>query len=494
MANYLTLQHSVGGIVTAPIDPSTTTAPRLNRTRRHRPSAVWRLHVLASADPRHVGQVIELPPGTTVLGRRPDPAASAICIDDALLSRNHASLTVVGDDTVAVCDIRSRNGTYANGHKVGSGHVGSGAVLRVGDTVLVLELDPQLHSGYARSTAAVPGVSVAARAVRAALHAASADLLPVLLGGETGTGKELAAVEVHRLSGRKGPLVRVNVTALPEALFEAELFGHARGAFTGAVAAAPGRFREANGGTLVLDEIGDLLPTQQPKLLRVIEDRIVRGVGANVDIALDVKVVASTHIDLPGAVVAGRFRQDLLARLLGHTVAIPPLRLRRADLIALADAVRKPRQGFASWSDALDADVVELLALAPWRDNLRELRRLLVQLDERLGKTGLGLSDLPDGPWLEALATQTEPPSAASPGALPLPAPPPRATDPKRHVLSQSPPRADLLALLAQHRGDIRLIAEALHRDRRQIYRWLASAQIGLDVIAAHRSVVATKD
>lgn len=474
--------------MTASTDPSTTTAPRLNRSRRHRLSAVWRLHILASVDPHQAKQIVELPLGTTMLGRRPDPAAGAIRIDDVALSRNHAALTVTSGETLEIRDLDSRNGTYVDGNKVDSTHAASGAVLRVGDTVLVVELDRQLHSGHQASTAAVPGVSAAARAVRAALQVASCDKLPVLLGGETGTGKELAAAEVHRLSGRKGPLVRVNVTALPEALFEAELFGHARGAFTGAVAAAPGRFREANGGTLVLDEIGDLLPGQQPKLLRVLEDSIVRGVGASLDVAVDVKVLASTHIDLHSAVAAGRFRQDLHARLLGHAVLMPPLRSRRADFVALADAVRRPSRRFTSWSEALDADVIEVLALAPWRDNLRELRRLLVQLDEGLGKNVLGLSDVPDGPWLEALTAQHEPQVTVGADAAAVPERSSPVAAAARHVLSQSPLRADLLALLIQHRGDIALVALALKRDRRQIYRWLAAAQIGPAVLETYRT------
>ncbi|MSP93527.1 MAG: FHA domain-containing protein [Myxococcales bacterium] len=470
-------------------DP-TLTVPRQGRITGAPDAVAWCLHVLAAPDAKLRRAIIELSEGQTVLGRRPGAAGLTLQIDDPALSRGQVALSVKpGAATVTAQDLDSRNGTWVDGQRVPTADLMPGAVLRVGDTVLVLERNDRRHAAHALPTAAVPGVSVRARAMRAALAAASQDDLPVLLRGESGSGKELAAAEIHRLAARRGPFVRLNVTAVPESLFESEMFGHARGAFTGAVTAAPGRFREAHGGTLVLDEVGDLPLPLQAKLLRVLEDGVVRPVGGQVDVRVDVKVVASTHVDLEVAVAQGRFRLDLLARLRAHEVELAPLRDRRVDLLALADAVLPSISlGVASWTDAFDADSVEALACHGWRDNLRGLRGALARLIAATATVPIGLDALP------------QPLKPAVPDVPPFPLPPAAAADetrkprseataaaPTLHVLSRSPPKAELESLLVRCNGNVKDVATALGRDRKQVYRWLAAVGIGQAELAAWR-------
>ncbi|HKE18879.1 MAG TPA: sigma 54-interacting transcriptional regulator [Kofleriaceae bacterium] len=203
--------------------------------------------------------------------------------------------------------------------------------------------------------------------------------LPVLLLGETGTGKELAAAALHHLSPRRGgPLVTFNCAAIPEALAESELFGHERGAFSGAVAAKEGRFEEAGGGTVVLDEVGELTSHVQAKLLRVLETRRFTRVGGVGERAVDVRVVAATNRDLLAEVEAGRFRQDLYFRLSAAAVWLPPLRDRPREIPILArsflDAARRSTgRGAAS----LTAEALRHLAAHPWPGNVRELKNCM---------------------------------------------------------------------------------------------------------------------
>ena len=190
--------------------------------------------------------------------------------------------------------------------------------------------------------------------------------LTVLVLGETGTGKEVVAREVHRLSGRGGPFVAVNVAALPDTLAESELFGHARGAFTGADRERKGLVEASSGGTLFLDEVGELSPPVQAKLLRVLQEREVRRLGETRERTVDLRVVAATHRDLPSLVRAGRFREDLLWRFAGAEVRLAPLRERPRDVAALA-------QRFLAGRGALSPAARERLLRHEWPGNVREL-------------------------------------------------------------------------------------------------------------------------
>jgi DNA-binding NtrC family response regulator len=219
----------------------------------------------------------------------------------------------------------------------------------------------------------------------------------VLLGGESGTGKELLCRYLHLASGRrKGPFVAVNCAAIPETLLESELFGHERGAFTGAVASRAGRFEVAAGGTIMLDEIGEMVLPMQVKLLRVLEERSFQRVGGNRELHADVRVLAATNRDLTKEVAAGRFREDLFYRLNVFPITLPPLRDRRDALAELAVYfVRQHARGMGKKAPALAAAALKALLSYDWPGNIRELRNVL----ERaviLARGEITVADLPE--------------------------------------------------------------------------------------------------
>jgi DNA-binding NtrC family response regulator len=223
------------------------------------------------------------------------------------------------------------------------------------------------------------GKSAAMQEVYRLLEQASKLDITVLLGGETGTGKELAARAIHYNSARKERrFVPVNCGALPSELVESELFGHAKGAFTGATGAKPGLFEEAEGGTLFLDEVGELPPAIQVKLLRALQEKEIRRVGENRPVRVDVRLVAATNRDLKAEVAAGRFREDLFYRLHVFPLTLPPLRDRREDIPLLAqyflekhaNALRREIAGFAP-------DALRVLTGYPWPGNVRELENAI---------------------------------------------------------------------------------------------------------------------
>jgi transcriptional regulator with PAS, ATPase and Fis domain len=221
--------------------------------------------------------------------------------------------------------------------------------------------------------------------------------MTVLILGETGVGKELVAEAIHRGSPRRtGPMVKLNCAALPETLLESELFGHERGAFTGADRRKQGFFEAAHGGTLFLDEVGEMPSSLQAKLLRVLENKVITRVGGTAEIEVDVRVVCATHRDLQMDVRTGRFRQDLLFRIGGFTVAVPPLRDRRAEIVALAEHfVRAAAAEAKRPPPALAPEAREALLAYRWPGNVRELEnameRALVLCEDTIM-----LADLPD--------------------------------------------------------------------------------------------------
>jgi len=221
---------------------------------------------------------------------------------------------------------------------------------------------------------------------------------PVLVTGESGSGKELVARELHRLGRHpKGPFIAINCAALPEQLVESELFGHERGAFTGAATLRRGAFEAATGGTLFLDEVGELPPPAQAKLLRVVEQREVTRVGGTRTIGVDARVLAATNRDLNVEVAEGRFREDLLFRLNVHVLPVPPLRDRRSDIPALVTRLLQATcERFGVRPKRVSDGALELLLAYDWRrNNVRELRnvveRLVIEADEEV----IGADDVP---------------------------------------------------------------------------------------------------
>lgn len=227
------------------------------------------------------------------------------------------------------------------------------------------------------------GVLGESATLRAALDRASRIIphgsVTVLLTGETGTGKELVARAIHYNGPRRGaPFVDINCAAIPEQLLESELFGHERGAFTGATVAKPGLFELANGGTLFLDEVGHLPLVLQGKLLRALEERTIRRVGGTRSITIDLRVIAATHVDLAGAVARREFREDLYHRLNVMPVELPPLRARRGDIPLLArHFLARFAREYGIPMPALSAEAERSLSRRGWSGNIRELRNLM---------------------------------------------------------------------------------------------------------------------
>ncbi len=222
---------------------------------------------------------------------------------------------------------------------------------------------------------------------------------PVLIVGESGSGKELVARELHRLGGHpSSPFIAINSAALPHELVESELFGHERGAFTGAVAVRKGAFEAASGGTLFLDEIGDLPPAAQAKLLRILEQREVTRLGGTRTIAVDARVVAATHRELEDEVKAERFREDLFYRLNAHVLRVPPLRERRSDVPELATHILAATCArFGCRAKRLAAGAVETLMDYDWaRNNVRELRNVIERMVIATDRDELTAEDVPN--------------------------------------------------------------------------------------------------
>ena len=200
----------------------------------------------------------------------------------------------------------------------------------------------------------------------------------VLITGESGTGKDLLAQEMHRRSPRAdGPFVAVNCAALPENLIESELFGYEKGAFTGAANQKKGKFEQASGGTIFLDEIGDMNPVTQAKVLRVLENRVIERLGGTQSIPVDVRVISATHRDLPSAIAAGKFREDLYFRLRVLTIEMPPLRARADDIGVLAGGLLKSLAAHHGRAARLSAEALALLESYSWPGNVRELKNAL---------------------------------------------------------------------------------------------------------------------
>ena len=338
------------------------------------------------------GGVLSLEHGLASVGSHPQ---NTVVLRDRLVSRFHCRLHLRDDGRLWLRDLGSRNGTSVDGVRVSEAELLPGAVIGAGGRLLRVERReraslPRVPGFSPRDPVMAPALALIVRA--------GPSRLPVVLRGETGAGKEVAARAVHALSDRaRGPFVPLNCGAIAHELAEAELFGHERGAFTGAVGASPGAFGAADGGTLFLDEIGELPLPLQVKLLRALEAEEIKPVGAARPRKIDVRVVCATHRDLRALVAAGSFREDLYYRLRGVEIALPPLRARKLDLLPLAEEFLAEEPGVR-----LAADARAALLDHPWPGNVRELKlvvrlALLLREGEVIRKSDLRLDPAPGG-------------------------------------------------------------------------------------------------
>jgi DNA-binding NtrC family response regulator len=305
--------------------------------------------------------------------------SSDLVVRDPAVSGKHCALTAA-NGSVAIEDLGSKNGTFIGPARIGVAWAEPGTVVTVGRSTLVIASD---HGEGACEDLGEPlpgiaGASVAMRRLADQVRRLARHSLPVLISGESGSGKELIARALHSEGPRRSrPFVAINVTALPRELVESELFGHERGAFTGAHVRREGAFSEAQGGTLFLDEIGDLPAEAQPKLLRALDGYEVRRVGAaGAGQRADVRVIAATHARLEHRVARGEFRRDLFHRLECFVLNVPSLRDRRGDIVAIAKEILRqlaPEIG----ERTLTSGAVAKLASHDWPGNVRELRNVL---------------------------------------------------------------------------------------------------------------------
>ncbi|KFG90286.1 ATPase AAA [Sphingobium herbicidovorans NBRC 16415] len=287
---------------------------------------------------------------------------------------------------------------------------------------------------------------------------------PVLVIGERGTGKELIAERLHRLSPRWGePLIIMNCAALPETLIEAELFGHEQGAFTGATRARAGRFEDADGGTLFLDELAMLSMAAQERLLRVIEYGEVTRIGSSRPMTIDARIVAATNEDLPALAESGRFRADLLDRLSFEVITLPPLRAREGDVAVLADHFGRrmaAELGWPQWPGFSPACMADLDA-HPWPGNVRELRNVVERAVYRWNQPARPVAAIIFDPFASPWKPQAAAPRAPSGDAVPTPATiPAPVTDLRAAVDAHE--AALVQAALERHRYNQRATARSL--------------------------------
>jgi two-component system, NtrC family, response regulator GlrR len=389
-------------------------------------------------------------------------------IEDDSVSRVHAELHV-REDGLWVRDLGSKNGTWVDSVLVESARVSLPSRLTVGTTALRVSVSdggsrvplwPHERFGPLLARSEVM------RELFLRLSQYAVSDAPVLIQGETGTGKELVAQAIHAASPRSGgPLIVIDCAALPDALLESELFGHARGAFTGAVAAREGAFEAAHGGTVFLDEIGELPLATQPKLLRALEARTVRRIGETQHRPIDVRFIAATHRDLSAMVALRAMREDLFFRLAVLTAYVPPLRNRTEDLPLLLEHFLARTPGVQ-----VSSTLLEELSQHPWLGNVRELRSFA----DRAAAVG------PDVAWQMTRGT-------LSPHSLPPPGSPsglPPALEAELPFKELKQRWTDQLereyvgALIVRHGRDVTAIAEAAGLDRSYVHRLIRKHEL----------------
>jgi DNA-binding NtrC family response regulator len=315
-----------------------------------------------------------------------------------------------------------------------------------------------LRGASAEGFEGIVGTSQAMQKVFETLARAAASDATVLITGESGTGKELVARALHARSPRaRRPFLAINCAAIPEALLESELFGHAKGAFTDARADRPGLFANAQGGTLFLDEVGEMPPSMQVKLLRALQERSVRPVGSEREVPFDARIVAATNRDLEAEVAAGRFRGDLFFRIHVIELLLPPLRARGSDVLLLASALvarHASRSGRPNLR--LSHDAAERLLAYDWPGNVRELENCVERAVALARNDEIALEDLPErvrrGSAAQVLI---------------------RADAPDELVSLEEMERRYILRVLRAVDGNKKLAAQILHLDRSTLYRKL---------------------
>ena len=382
-----------------------------------------------------------------------------LSLQDARLSSQHARIARIGAAWVLE-DLGSKNGTWVEAQRVRRHPLVDGDAIVVGHSVLVF----RSHGGDVPDLEQLPAAPRGLATLSASLAhrladtiVAASSLVPIEITGETGTGKELVARAVHQSSQRPGRFVAVNCGALTANLIEAELFGHKKGAFTGAGEERTGLIRSADGGTLFLDEVGELPASAQTSLLRVLQEREVTPIGSDRTIKVDVRIVTATHRNLDADVSANQFRPDLRARLLGVQIELPPLRDRREDLGHLVSTLLA--QLAPGRKVAFSVEATSALYAHSWPLNIRELERSLAAA-LAVSRDRIELEHLPT-----ALRTATTPWTApSSPIVAPIRAGLPEDDDALRGLLE---------AAIDRHAGNLAAVARELGKDRTQIRRWM---------------------
>jgi transcriptional regulator of acetoin/glycerol metabolism len=408
-------------------------------------------------------------------------AGTTIVIPQKAVSRVHVRFAQ-DDGKWTITDLDSRNGTVVRGRPLrnASTVLHENDEVRIGDAIFkFVATDARAFVPYRLEgpsgdappitiSGAVGGLRMAR--ISSELDTIAPTQVPVVVLGETGSGKEVVARGLHEKSGRRGPLRAINCASIPANLVESELFGYKRGAFTGATQDHAGMIRAADGGTLVLDEIGDMPLEAQAKLLRTLETREVVPVGAVTGIPVDVRIVAATHRHLPSLVAGGLFRADLYARLNGYTITLPPLRQRKEDLLKL---VRHWLKESGNGNRPVDFGFMVALCHYDWPYNVRELAAAIRRAVALAGEGELQAKHLP-APVLERMESygldtpEVERQSGTHPEA--------EADGAGR---GRRPTNEELDSQLTRHHGNVSAVARDLGKDRALVGRWIRAA--GLD-------------
>jgi DNA-binding NtrC family response regulator len=451
------------------IDPTGVSAPLLPHLfilfECRRPTAGGGRHTLDGVDEIVLGRgaAREITrEGNRLIVKIPDPEMSSA----------HARILREEGNTWLVEDAGSRNGTYVDGERIDSAALGDRSLLDVGSTLLTLRTlptPPGTPRDLVKANDQQPLATLLpdqSDAIVSLLRVATSTM-SVLLLGESGTGKEVMARSIHAMSRREGAFVAVNCGALPATLVESQLFGHTKGAFSGAQRDEPGLVRASDKGTLFLDEIADLAPSSQAALLRVLQEREVVPVGGTKPVAVDLRVVSATHKDVPALVASGAFRQDLYARLAAYTHALVPLRDRREDIGMLMAALVRKVAPDRTDDLRLALEAGRQMWSYDWPLNIRELENALAAavLFAQSGK--IERAHLPTA-IRDSIMPRTSAPPTPNPDALVVP-------------LSGADERLrdDLVRVLTAHHGNVSETARELGKTRMQIHRWMK--RFGID-------------